>query len=109
VIEAAFEQRKASENRLRRFIADASHELRTPMAALRSNIQIFLEAERLPPQERAELQEAIVAELDELTQLVSDILELARGAAPADRVEAIELEAVVAEAVARARRRHPRR
>ncbi len=64
----------------RHLIADASHELRTPMAALRSNIQIFLQSHRLPEQEREGLQEAIVAELDELTQLVSDVLELARGA-----------------------------
>ena len=39
----------------RHLIADASHELRTPMAALRSNIQIFLEAHRLPEDERAGL------------------------------------------------------
>ena len=91
----------------RHLIADASHELRTPMAALRSNIQVFLEAERLPEGERAELQESIIAELDELTQLVSDVLELARGAAPSERVEEIELDAVVREAVARAGRRAP--
>jgi two-component system sensor histidine kinase MprB len=91
----------------RHLIADASHELRTPMAALRSNIQIFLEAEALPPEERAELQEAIIAELDELTQLVADVLDLARGASPSDHIEAIELDVVVHEAITRARRRAP--
>jgi two-component system sensor histidine kinase MprB len=91
----------------RHLIADASHELRTPMAALRSNIQIFLEAEALPPEERAELQEAIVAELDELTQLVADVLDLARGASPSDHIEAIELDVLVHEAITRARRRAP--
>ncbi len=91
----------------RHLIADASHELRTPMAALRSNIQVFLEADRLPLAERAELQEAVVAELDELTQLVSDVLDLARGASPSDHVEPIELDAVVREAIARTQRRAP--
>ena len=89
----------------RHLIADASHELRTPMAALRSNIQIFLDAERLDEHERRELQESIVAELDELTQLVSDVLELARGSAASEHTEPIELDAVVRDAVARAQRR----
>jgi two-component system sensor histidine kinase MprB len=91
----------------RQLIADASHELRTPMAALRSNIQIFLDAHRLPEEDRRELQGAIVAELDELTQLVTDVLELARGAAPNEHTEVIELDAVVRDAVARSQRRAP--
>jgi two-component system sensor histidine kinase MprB len=91
----------------RHLIADASHELRTPMAALRSNIQIFIEAEALPQEERAELQESIIAELDELTQLVADVLDLARGASPSDHIESVELDTIVREAVARARRRAP--
>ena len=91
----------------RHLIADASHELRTPLAALRSNIQIFLEAERLPVEDRVELQEAIVAEVDDLTQLVSDVLELARGAAPSDAVEPVEVDGLVRDAVSRTQRRAP--
>jgi two-component system sensor histidine kinase MprB len=91
----------------RHLIADASHELRTPLAALRSDIQIFLEAERLPHEDRVELQDAIVAEVDDLTQLVSDVLELARGAAPSDAVEPVELDGLVRDAIARTHRRAP--
>jgi two-component system sensor histidine kinase MprB len=91
----------------RQLIADASHELRTPMAALRSNIQIFLDAHRLPEEDRRELQGAIVAELDELTQLVTDVLELARGTVPNEHTEVIELDAVLRDAVARTQRRAP--
>jgi two-component system sensor histidine kinase MprB len=91
----------------RQLVADASHELRTPIAALRSNIQIFLESERLPEGERAELQESILAELDELTQIVGDVLALARGAAPTHRHEPIELDTIVREAVERTQRRAP--
>jgi two-component system sensor histidine kinase MprB len=91
----------------RNLIADASHELRTPIAALRSNIQIFLEADRLPAGEREGLQASILAELDELTQLVADILELARGSAPNVRVEPVELDTLVREAVERTQRRAP--
>jgi two-component system, OmpR family, sensor histidine kinase MprB len=91
----------------RHLVADASHELRTPMAALRSNIQIFLEAERLPVREREELQQSILAELDELTQIVADVVELARGSRPSLRVEQVELDTIVREAVDRAQRRAP--
>jgi two-component system sensor histidine kinase MprB len=89
----------------RQLVADASHELRTPIAALRSNIQIFLESERLPAGEREGLRQSILAELDELTQVVADVLELARGAAPAGRVEEVEVDTLVREAVERTQRR----
>ncbi|HEY1591122.1 MAG TPA: HAMP domain-containing sensor histidine kinase [Solirubrobacteraceae bacterium] len=91
----------------RHLVADASHELRTPIAALRSNIQIFLESDRLPGGERVELRESILAELDELTQIVADVVALARGAAPTDRDEPIELDTIIRETVERAQRRAP--
>lgn len=91
----------------RHLVADASHELRTPMAALRSDIQIFLESERLPLAERESLQQSILAELDELTQVVADVVDLARGSTPTTQAEPVELDAIVAEAVQRARRRAP--
>jgi two-component system sensor histidine kinase MprB len=91
----------------RHLIADASHELRTPMAALRSNIQVFLDAERLPAGEQRELQDAILAELDDLTQLVADVLELARGSSPSEHTEPVELDGLVRDAVDRTRRRAP--
>jgi two-component system sensor histidine kinase MprB len=91
----------------RQLVADASHELRTPIAALRSNIQIFLESDRLPEEERAGLQESILAELDELTQVVADVLELARGSAPTTGAEPIELDTFVREAIERTARRAP--
>lgn len=91
----------------RNLVADASHELRTPIAALRSNIQIFLESERLPGPEREGLQESILAELDELTQLVDNVVELARDSAPSIQREEIELDSIVRDAVERTRRRAP--
>jgi two-component system, OmpR family, sensor histidine kinase MprB len=91
----------------RSLVADASHELRTPIAALRSNIQIFLESHRLPLAERIELQRSIITELDELTEVIADVMELARGATPTDQREPVELDVLVSEAVERAQRRTP--
>ena len=87
----------------RHLVADASHELRTPIAALRSNIQIFLESERLPIEERRALQQSVIDELDELTQLVADVVELARSADADQAIEPIDLTEIVEEAVERTR------
>jgi two-component system sensor histidine kinase MprB len=91
----------------RHLVADASHELRTPIAALRSNVQIFLESERLPEHEREDLQASILAELDELTQIVADVMELARGSGPDLQPEEVELDTIVREAAERTQRRAP--
>jgi two-component system, OmpR family, sensor histidine kinase MprB len=89
----------------RHLIADASHELRTPISSLRANIQILGEAERLGADELAGLRRDIVDELDELTALVGDVVELARGAAPQGSADDVRLDEVVEGAVERARRR----
>ena len=89
----------------RHLVADASHELRTPIASLRANIQTLEDADRLPPGEAASLRADIVSELDELTALVSDVVELARGAKPGDATDDVRLDLIVTAAGERARRR----
>jgi two-component system sensor histidine kinase MprB len=90
----------------RQLIADAGHELRTPIASLRANIQVLDEAERLPPAEQESLRRDIVSELDELTALVGDVVELARGSGRGDAdPDDVRLDEVVQGAVERTRRR----
>jgi two-component system, OmpR family, sensor histidine kinase MprB len=89
----------------RRLVADASHELRTPIASLRANIQVLEDAERLPADEQRRLRADIVSELDELTALVGDVVELARGARGEDERSDVRLDSLVADVVATARRR----
>ncbi len=91
----------------RHLVADASHELRTPIASLRANIQMLSDADRLPPAEREQMQADIVGELDELTSLVGDVVELARGSKPASRQDDVRLDEVVTAVVERERRRAP--
>jgi two-component system sensor histidine kinase MprB len=92
----------------RHLIADASHELRTPISSLRANIQVLAEADRLAPEEQASLRADIVAELDELTALVGDVVELARGSAADGSVDDVRLDEVVLSTVASASRRADR-
>jgi two-component system sensor histidine kinase MprB len=89
----------------RGLVADASHELRTPVASLRANIQTLEDAERLPEADRAALRDDIIQELDELTALVADIVELARGAKPGESIDDVRLDEIVAAVVERARAR----
>ncbi|HKF79665.1 MAG TPA: HAMP domain-containing sensor histidine kinase [Thermoleophilaceae bacterium] len=89
----------------RHLVADASHELRTPIASLRANIQVLEEADRLPKKERESLRTDIIEELDELTSLVSDVVELARGAKAEEELDEVRLDRIVEAVVDRARRR----
>jgi two-component system, OmpR family, sensor histidine kinase MprB len=91
----------------RQLVADASHELRTPIATIRANLQLMRDEERLSQEDRDALRADVISELDELTALVGDIVELARGAAPAGEPGDVALDAIVSEAVARLERRAP--
>src|SRR5205807_6379175 len=66
----------------RNLVADASHELRTPIATIRANLQLMRDEERLSQADREALREDMIRELDELTGLVGDVVELARGSKP---------------------------
>jgi two-component system sensor histidine kinase MprB len=89
----------------RQLVADASHELRTPIASLRANVQILEEEERLPEAERAGLRADIVSELDELTSLVGDIAELARGSTATEVDDDVRLDLIASGLVERFERR----
>ena len=62
----------------RRFVADASHELRSPLTSIRSNIDILRRALDAPREDRAEALADVAAEVDRLSRLTSDLLLLAR-------------------------------
>ncbi|HEX4679144.1 MAG TPA: HAMP domain-containing sensor histidine kinase [Gaiellaceae bacterium] len=95
-----------SVGRQRRLVADASHELRTPLTAARTNVDLLREG-KLPEEEaRRALDEASI-ELNALTTLVSDLVELARGEERKLRVEDVQLDELVEGVVERAKSRTP--
>jgi two-component system sensor histidine kinase MprB len=91
----------------RQLVADASHELRTPITSLRTNIEVLAEAEALPADERARLLQDVEEQTEELGMLVADLIELARGDEPTREPEDVRLDALVREALTRARRHAP--
>jgi len=101
----------ASRERQRRLVADAGHELRTPITSLRTNIDLLTQADEsgldLEPQARRELLDDINAQTVELTTLIGDLTELARAEPLTPVVELVELGEIVDQSVSRVRRRAP--
>jgi two-component system sensor histidine kinase MprB len=97
----------ASLDSQRRLIADASHELRTPVTSLRTNAEVLRDGRGLTGADRDALLDDVVAQTEELGELVADIIELARDGELSAEVDDVRLDLLVAEACDRARRHAP--
>ena len=70
---------KESARAQRQLVSDASHELRTPLTSLRTNIEVLARDEALPPHDREQLLRDVTEQLTEMTALIAELVELARG------------------------------
>jgi len=91
----------------RQLVADASHELRTPLTSIRTNIEVLAKSRDMSEGERSQLLADVVAQLEELSVLIRDLMELARGHEPILEVEEVRLDDVVQRALDRAKRFAP--
>jgi len=91
----------------RQLVADASHELRTPLTSVRTNLDILRDEGPMPEAERRELLADVTAQLEELSNLVADLIELARGDQPLEERDDVRLDWLAEEAVERARGHAP--
>jgi two-component system sensor histidine kinase MprB len=91
----------------RQLVADASHELRTPVTSLRTNIEVLLTGAVLDEDDRKRLLTDVVEQSEELSALVNDLIELARGDQQSAQVDDVRLDRVVAGSIERARRNAP--
>jgi two-component system sensor histidine kinase MprB len=89
----------------RQLVADASHELRTPLASIRTNLEVLELDEGMPLEERRRILADAVGELAEMTHLIEELVELARGEQHALELDQVQLDDVVRDAVAAASRR----
>ena len=81
-------------------VLDASHELRTPLTSLRTNLEVIRRVEELSAEDRSVLVDDVLVQLQELTDIVGDLAELARGdRGPASR-EPLRLDLLVRDEVA---------
>ena len=91
-----------------RLVVDAGHELRTPLTSLRTNVDLLRRADELSPENRAAALADVDAELNELTDLVTELVDLAADVRTDEELQLIELSEVVEPIVQRARRRSGR-
>jgi len=71
---------RTSRAQQRRLVTDASHELRTPLTALRTNVDVLQRAATMDDAQRAQVLEEVDLELSELTELVTELVDLATDA-----------------------------
>jgi two-component system, OmpR family, sensor histidine kinase MprB len=94
----------------RQLVADASHELRTPLTSLRTNIEVLARADELPPEDRERLLDDVIEQIDEMTVLIGELIELARESRPDAVVEPagdVRLDLLTVDAIERTRRNRP--
>ena len=97
-----------SQRTQRQLVADASHELRTPLSSLRTNIEVLARSGGMPGEERDRLLADVLGQVERLSHLVADLMDLARGDEPLSRVRAeVPLDDVVAAAVEVAASHYP--
>lgn len=99
-----------SRERQSRLVADAGHELKTPLTSLRTNVELLIAASRpgaptIPDSDRAALEKDVVGQISELSQLVGDLVELAREDSGDVEPEPVAVSEVVDRALERVRRR----
>jgi two-component system sensor histidine kinase MprB len=99
-----------SRERQARLVTDAGHELRTPLTSLRTNVELLMAsmapgAPRLPEEEMAGLRTDVIAQIEELSTLVGDLVDLTRDDAGGVVHEPIDMSEVVDRSLERVRRR----
>ena len=91
-----------------RLVADASHEMRTPLTSLTTNLELLERFEELPAGDRPEVLGTVRADVDELTHLMTELVELATDRSNDEPVVDVDLADLAAAVIARSRRRSGR-
>jgi two-component system, OmpR family, sensor histidine kinase MprB len=99
-----------SRERQARLVTDAGHELRTPLTSLRTNVELLMAsmepgAPRLPEQEMADLRADVLAQIEELSTLVGDLVDLTRDEAGEVAHEPVDMSEILDRSLERVRRR----
>lgn len=103
---------QASREKQKELVADASHELKTPLTSLRTNIELLLLATRenspgITEADRQDLERDVLSQLDEMSALIKDLVDLAREDGPVLSDEEVDLNECLRVGVAKVQRRRP--
>ncbi|MDA2894230.1 HAMP domain-containing sensor histidine kinase [Mycolicibacterium sp. BiH015] len=99
-----------SRERQARLVADAGHELRTPLTSMRTNVELLMEsmkpgAPRIPEKDMIELRTDVIGQIEELSTLVGDLVDLTREDAGNAVHDTVEMSEVIERSLERVRRR----
>lgn len=104
---------RESRKRQTQLVADAGHELKTPLTSMRTNIELLMmvyaseQQDMIPAEDRADLERDVLAQMNELSTLIGDLVDLAREDAPNIELEEMRLDLVLGDALGRVQRRRP--
>ncbi|MGD7001859.1 ATP-binding protein [Corynebacterium halotolerans] len=102
-----------SRTRQTQLVADAGHELKTPLTSMRTNIELLMMLNRngsqgrISEDDRKDLERDVMAQMEELSTLIGDLVDLAREDAPEKTMESIDFREVVETSLERVKRRRP--
>ncbi|MDO5669638.1 MAG: HAMP domain-containing sensor histidine kinase [Corynebacterium sp.] len=108
---AMLEALQESRTRQSQLVADAGHELKTPLTSMRTNIELLMmlhqpgAGDRISAEDRQDLERDVLAQMTELSTLIGDLVDLAREDATEPAVEVVDLDVVLATSLERVRRR----
>ncbi|MFD5028015.1 ATP-binding protein [Streptomyces sp. NPDC058373] len=109
-LRTALHRTAASEQQMRRFMADAGHELRTPLTAIQGFAELLHDDPRMPAERRTEAHALIAANANCMSRLVDDLFLLAKlGYAPGPHPEPVDLLSLAADSITSTAVRHPER
>lgn len=103
------------ESRIRQtqLVADAGHELRTPLTSMRTNIELLMmlyqagKESEISDEDRRDLESDVLAQMEEMSTLIGDLVDLAREDSPMWSFEEVRFDTVLTEALDRVQRRRP--
>ena len=102
---------QASRTKQAELVADAGHELKTPLTSLRTNVELLMMASRsgavISAKDREELEADVIAQIEELSALVGDLVDLAREDGPQQVIEEVDVVDVIETSLERVERRRP--
>lgn len=102
---------QASRIKQTELVADAGHELKTPLTSLRTNVELLMMASRsgaaISAKDREELEADVIAQIEELSTLVGDLVDLAREDGPQQVIEEVDVVDVIETSLERVERRRP--
>lgn len=103
---------QASRTRQTELVADAGHELKTPLTSLRTNVELLMMVNSsngacISESDRRDLERDVIAQIDEMSTLIGDLVDLAREDGPQQVVEPLDLGECMETSLERVKRRRP--